>query len=98
LNKPQKIKGDAICVPFGFRFSLKATLLLFLFGFLLCWHCYSPFHSAWNVLQRCSVAIKQCIEGLKNEVKRKMQVGSLNQVRPNRRQEEKNLGRIVFAR
>jgi len=79
----KKTKGGAFCVPFIFRFSLKAMLSLFLFGFLLCWHFYSPFHSSWNVLQRCSVAIKQCIEALKNEVKRKMHAASLSEVHLN---------------
>jgi hypothetical protein len=79
----KKLKGAHFASPFIFRFSLKAMLSLFLFGFLLCWHFYSPFHSSWNVLQRCSVAIKQCIEALKNEVKRKMHAASLSEVRLN---------------
>src|SRR5260370_4884153 len=73
-------------------------LLLFLFGFLFCWHCYSPFHSAWNVLQRRSVAIKQCIEGLKNEVKKKIHMKSLFRYTPTGVTKKKIAEEFCFAR
>ena len=73
----RKNLGDAFGVPL-FDFVLTFLMLLFLLCLFLGCHCfYSPFHFSWKNLQRMFCCnLFNCIELLKNEVKKKMNAGS----------------------